>query len=114
MHEMRIEVRTNIHHILSKMFDLETKCATIEGGNVATSECPPELRQDLYRCCKEIEQHLKKHAIISLSSANFYFKVDPKNQIHLIFVTCVKADKLHICLNGHRKVILGVAAQNNT
>lgn len=54
--------------------------------------------------------HLAKTANTVLISGNFYFKVDPSNQIFLIYTTCIKVDKLATCLNGHRSVVLGLLA----
>lgn len=45
-----------------------------------------------------------------MTSGNFYFKIDPSNQLFLIFATCLKVDKLAACLNGHRSIVLGLLA----
>lgn len=107
-HEMQIQVMTNVTNIQSPMLNLDARCATFEGGHVTASSCPPELRSDLFRCCKEVEKHVSKHAVVCIASANLYFKVDPQNTIYLVYATCIKADKINPCLNGHRNVILGL------
>ena len=52
--------------------------------------------------------HLVKTASTVMTSGNFYFKIDPSDQVYLIFATCLKVDKLAPCLNGHRPVVLGI------
>lgn len=69
-----------------------------------------DWKQDLHKCCREICTHIRRHCAINITGANFYFKIDKKNQVNLIFATCIRADRLFQCLNGERLVVMGLMA----
>lgn len=107
--DLGIEILTNIHSINSASHSLNQKLATYESGEwTQKTPCPFSLRQDIFRACKEIERHLHRHANLVMTSANFYFKVDDHDRIYLCFATCIRVDKMAMCLNGHRPIVLGL------
>jgi len=113
---MNVQILTNTLNMQSDgRQSVEARCATFEApDHVVETACSQELRSDLFRCCKEIQMHLVKTASTVMTSGNFYFKIDPSDQLYLIFVTCLKVDKLAPCLNGHRPVVLGLKITSPT
>lgn len=80
---LNIETVVNTTALTHKHSGLETKCATFDCRPLCTLDLAvaPEVRQELLRCCKEIEKYVHRHAGVTMKSGNFFFKIDSSNQM---------------------------------
>ena len=109
---MKMARLTNKYSIFGHSRSLESRMATFENQaiDLVTEDSANDWKQDLHKSCREICTHVRRHCAINITSANFYFKIDKKNQVNLIFATCIRADRLFQCLNGERLVMIGLMA----
>ena len=88
---------------------------TFESHDSQVEEIPStvEQRQELARCCREIESQLLRHRTLILQEANFFFAYDSHKTLFLLFATSLKVNKHIDCLLASSGVYLKYQGREN-
>ena len=111
----KIQILQNVNSYSYKKERLETRMMTFESPDSQVEEVPStsEQRQEIARCCREIESQLLRHRTLILQEANFFFAYDTNKRLCLLFATSLRVNKHIDCLLGSSGVYLKYQGREN-